>query len=230
MRYIITIVIAAMLIGLTGCSDDSSNPAGSNSTTPSLPSVTFKGPTTNSTETNAQIAKSYAASMNAITAQSTMFAALPAQQNGNTYTWTYTIYTLTAVKQNDQSFVWTVVLNGTVGSETYNNFKAVEGTSSADGKSGTWITYELGVNGKVGEFVYSTNASNTLTGTLYAYGSNQSLLSKSVLVNNPDGSGNLEIYDDGVHMNYKSVWIANGSGTWYTYDATGRQTGTGTWT
>jgi hypothetical protein len=226
-----------MLIGSIGCKDDKSNPSDSNSNTPvapSFPQITFNGPNTTSTDPNAQLAISYATSLNAGLTQSTIFAALPAQQNGNTYTWTYAAagatYTLTAVKQNNGSFTWTVVLNGTAGATTYNNFKVCEGTSSADGKSGTWIFYELGVAGKTGEFVYSTSASNVLTGTMNSYNTSGTLTSKTVMINNPDGSGSMESYDDGVHRNYRSDWIANGSGTWYTYNDSGVQTGTGTWT
>ncbi len=236
MRYLITATIVAMLIGLTGCSDDkSSNPAGPGTTqnTAAIPQITFKGPNTTSTDPYAMWAKTSATTFNAILAPSTVFASLPAQQNGNTSTWTYTVggatYTFTGIKQSDGSYVWTYVVNGTSGTTTYNNFKGLEGTSSADGKSGSWAFYELNQTTKVSDLAYTTNASNVLTGTWITYESNGTISSKMILVNNPDGSGSLEIYDDGLHMNYKSVWIANGSGTWYTYDSSGVQTETGTW-
>ncbi len=233
MKKVMQFVLFVLLAIFIGCSKDDNNSTGpSNPSSASIPTVTFKGPNTTSTDANATIAKSYATSMNATMSSSAVFASLPAQQSGNTSTWTYNVggmtYTFTGVKQGDGSYVWTYIFTGTVGGTTYTNFKMWEGTTTANGKSGSWTFYEPGHTGKTDELVYTTNASNVLTGTWYVYDSNGTLTSKMVILNNSDGSGSVEMYDDGTTMNYKSVWIANGSGTWYTYNA-GVQTSTGTW-
>jgi hypothetical protein len=236
MRNVITVLIITLLIGSIGCKEDKSTPSGPNTTAaPTIPQVTFKGPNTTSTDANAQLAKSNATMMNGVMSQSTYFAAIPAQQNGNTYTWTYgaggETYTFTGVKQSDGSYVWTLTYTGSASGTPVTNFTLWQGTTSADGKTGNWTFYEPGHAGKTDEFTYTTNASNILTGTWSVYNTGgTTLASKTIIVNNPDGSGSLEVYDDGTFMNYKSVWIANGSGTWYTYDSSGTQIGTGTWT
>jgi antitoxin component YwqK of YwqJK toxin-antitoxin module len=105
-----------------------------------------------------------------------------------------------------------------------------QGTTSADGKNGSWTFFEPGHTGKTEDYTYSTDASGVLTGTWYIYNSNGTLGEKIVIVNNPDTSGRVEDYSNGTVMSYKSVWAANGSGTWYTYNSTsGVQSGTGTW-
>ncbi len=234
MRYIITTVIAAMLIGLIGCSDDESNPAEPNSTAaPAIPQATFKGPNTTSQDPNAQIANSYATIMNSSMALSTALSSAPAQQNGNIYTWTYgyqgETYTLTCTKQSDGSYTWILKYSGNYSGTVVTDFTMWEGTTSADGKTGSWTFYTPGHTGKAVEFVYTTDANNVITGTYYVYGSGGTLSSKMIIVNNPDGSGSIEVYDDGVTLNYKSVWAADGSGTWYTYPG-GVETFGGTWT
>ncbi|MBN1398182.1 MAG: hypothetical protein JXA06_09160 [Bacteroidetes bacterium] len=235
MKYLLTILAFVLAIGIVGCDDESSNPADSNNntTTPALPQVSFQGPNTNSSDPNAQIANSHAAQMNAIVSQSQMFAAMPPQQNSNTFVWTYTVqgltYTLTAVKQNDGSFTWNVILNGTDGTNTFNNYKPCEGTVNADGKSGTWTVYDI--NGtKDAYLVYSTDANNVLTGDMRVYYSDGTTSMKQLLVNNPDGSGSLEIYNQGTVLSYRAIWTASGSGQWWYYDDLGAIIDQGSWT
>jgi hypothetical protein len=224
-----------MLIGSTGCKDEKSNPSESNPNTsaaPSVPHPTFKGPNTTSTDPNAQMAKSYATTMNGVMSSSTAFSAIPAQQTGNTYTWTYSVggetYTFTGIKQSDGSYTWTLVYTGSSYGTAVTNFTLWQGTTSADGKNGNWTFYEPGHAGKTDGLVYTTDASNVLTGTWYVYDTGGALSSKLIIVNNPDGSGNVEQYSNGTVMNYKCVWIANGSGTWYTYPG-GVETVGGVW-
>jgi len=236
MRYIITTVIAAMLIGLIGCSDDDSNPAEPNSTaTPVIPQVTFNGPNTTSQDPNAQIANSYVAIMNAGMLQSAAFSSVAAQQNGNIYTWTYgyqgEIYTFTCTIQSDGSYMWTLKYTGSnLFGTAVTDFMLWEGTTSADGKNGNWTLYTYGYTGKTAELIYTTGANDVITGTWYVYESGGVLESKIIVVNDPDGSGSVEMYSDGVHLYYKAVWTATGSGQWWIYDGAGRETGSGSWT
>lgn len=235
MQKVLSLAFIVLLVTIIGCSKNSDS-----STTPSnggavtIPQVTFNGPNTTSTDPNATIAKAYATSMNGIMSASAVFAQMPAQQNGNTSTWTYggggMSYTFTGVRQSDGSYTWTYTFTGTEGGVSYTNFTMWQGTTSADGKNGSWTFYEPGHTKKTEEYTYSTDANNVLTGTWYVYNSSGTLSDKLIIVNNPDNSGRVEMYDNGTIMSYKAVWTANGSGTWFTYNSTtGVQTGTGTW-
>jgi hypothetical protein len=136
-----------------------------------------------------------------------------------------------ANKQTDWSYTWSLTLNGTESgsSTTYNNWVAFTGTSSADGKSGDFKAYDDNTTTLAGDFVWSVDANSKLTATLTSYSSGTAD-GKVVIVNNADGSGELDAYS-GTVLTFKSTWVASGAGTWWTYDSsTGTQTGTGTWT
>ncbi|RPI06275.1 MAG: hypothetical protein EHM64_03460 [Ignavibacteriae bacterium] len=226
--YLLLIVLLTLCIG---CKKDES-PTNSQPAAAAIPTVTFHGPNTTSTDINAQYAIGYATTINSMMGVSQMFAGAPAQQNGNTSTWTFSqggvTATFTGVRQSDGSYTWTYTYSGTEGGVTYTNFKLWEGTTSADGKNGTWTIYQLGHTGMALQLVYTTNSNNVLTGTWSVYASNGALEEKWIIVNNPDNSGSIEIYTNGTILVSKSVWAANGSGTWYTYTS-GTQSGTGTW-
>ena len=226
----------ALIVG--GCNKKSSNPATSpqTSTTPTFPVVSIKGPNTNSTDTYAQTVKAYATSVSQLTTPSFLGAIITVSptQSGNTWTWAGTegnfTVTATATQQTDGSLTWSATLNGTDPSSgtTYNNFVAMTGSSSADGKSGDFKSYVDNTTTLDGDFAWSTNASGALTATLQSY-TNGSVTNKITIVNSSDGSGELDAYS-GTVLTFKATWVANGSGTWWTYDSgTGTQTGTGTW-
>jgi hypothetical protein len=233
MQKFLSVVFIILFSVFTGCKKDESSSTDPGSGTAAIPQVTFRGPNTNSTDANAQTAKAYATSMNGVMSSSSIFSQMPAQQNGNTYTWTYggggMSYTFTGQKQSDGSFTWTFTFTGTQGSTNYTNFKMWEGTTSADGKSGSWTFYEPGHAGKTEDLVYSTDANGVLTGTWYIYNTSGTLSGKLVIVNNTDGSGRIENYNNGTILSYKAVWAANGTGTWYFYNSSGVQSSTGTW-
>jgi hypothetical protein len=231
-------VIFASLLALTallaaGCSKKESTPTQPSGAAPTVPTVNFKGPNTTSTDANAQATKSYVQAMNGCAAVFTPFVSLPAQQSGNTWTWTYTDRTLTVkftcIPQSDGSYQWALVLNGTDPSSgtVYNNWTEVDGATTADGKNGSWRIYDVNRTTVAAEYEWTTTGS-VLTGTLKAY-TNGVLSGQTVVVNNPDNSGELRVYT-GTKLTYKSVWQTNGSGQWWTYDLNGNQTGTGTWT
>lgn len=218
---------------ITGCSKKDSSPTEPQQTAPSIPTVTFKGPNTNSTDLNVQMVKSYVTVMNAYTMELAPFSAMQGVQSGNTWTWTYTQGTLTvkftATTQSDGSYQWKMVFNGTDPSDgtVYNNWTAIEGTTSADGKSGSWKIYDENKTILLAEFNWATS-NNVLTGTMKEY-TNGVFSGQIVLVNNPDNSGELRVYTGSV-VTYKAVWQSNGSGQWWTYNSSGTQTGTSTWT
>ncbi|MGC8594563.1 MAG: hypothetical protein ACP5US_00665 [Candidatus Kryptoniota bacterium] len=181
------------------------------------------------------MAKSLAAAFTGLTSLYAPYFANNPQQSGSTWTWTVTeppslTATFTAAQQSDGSFVWKLVLNGKSSSDTvtYNNWIALQGTSSADGKSGDWKVYKPNTTNLSGEFIWSTDNTGKLTGTMRSYSDTGTLDEYITIVNNPDGSGEIDEYN-GNALVFKAVWTSSGSGTWWTYN-NGTLTGTGTWT
>lgn len=217
---------------ISGCSKKEDSPTETQNTPPTIPTLTFKGPNTNSTDQNPQMIKSYASAMSSLSMMFAPYMMAQSSQSGNTWTWNYTQSTLTikitSTLQGDGSYAWKVTLNGRdPGDGTqYNNWTAMEGTTSADGKSGGWKLYEENKTSLEGEFTWAT-VNNVLTGTQKEYTSGV-VTGQIVLVNNPDNSGEMRVYE-GTVMTYKATWTAAGSGTWWTYSTNGTQSATGTW-
>ncbi len=217
---------AALL--LSGCTNSPTEPQ---QTTPTIPSLAFKGPKTNSSDPNVQSIDSVVTIMNVYTQQLSLLKALPGVQKGNTETWTYPLhsltYTLTATLQPDGSAQWILVINGTdTSGAMYNNFTVGRGRTSADGKNGTWDVYDSTSTTPVSELTWTTN-NNVLTGTLKSF-QGESVDAQMVLINNPDNSGQLTLYA-GTTLTYKAAWLADGTGNWWTYNPNGSQSGTGFW-
>jgi hypothetical protein len=229
-----SLLFALLALLIASCSKKESSPTEPEGPAPSIPVVTFKGPNTNSSDVQAMTVKSYVSAMNTYTMIFTPFMALQGAQSGNTWTWTYTDRTLTvkftATRQGDGSYTWKMVLNGPDPDNSnvvYNNWTAIEGTTGADGKNGNWKIYEDNKTILAAEYIWTTS-NNVLTGTLKVYSSG-TLSDQTIVINNPDGTGELREYQ-GTILIFKAVWQANGSGQWWTYNLSGQQTGTGTWT
>lgn len=238
-NVLFTIGLVIALVA-TGCNKSSTNnPTSPQQTTaPTFPTVTLKGPNTNSSDTYAQLTKQTVASVSVLTTPTFLSALILVNptQSGNVWTWSATEGSLTitgtSTVQNNGGYVWSAKLNGLDPSDsvTYNNWQALYGSSSADGKSGNFSSYDVNTTTLASTFVWATAADSVLTATLTSYDTNGTTVTgKIVIINNPDNSGELDEYS-GTTLVYKSVWVAAGSGTWTTYDSsTGTQTGTGTW-
>ena len=224
-----------MFIGWTitllasGCTK---SPNGPEQSTPTIPSLTFNGPKTSSSDPNAQSVISEVATMNAFTQQLSALRSMPGVQKGTARTWTYTskalTVTLTATAQPDGSDQWVLVLNGTdTSGTTYNNFTVGSGTTSAGGKNGTWDLYDSTSTSPLSELSWTTT-NTILNGTLKSF-LGGSIVAQTVVVNNPDNSGELTLYS-GTLLTFKAVWSPDGSGQWWTYGPNDAQTGTGSWT
>ncbi len=233
---LLAIAIAVALVA-AGCNKNSST-APQTTQAPTFPSVTFTGPTTNSSDSHAIQAKTYATSINAYSSGALFaaFGGLNPAQSGNTWTWTVTEGTLTVTysmtKQADGSYTWQWVENGTDQSSgaVYHNWVFFSGSRTADGKSGDWKVYQDSTTKLAADFSWSTNASSVLTGSLKIYDTNgTTIVEQLTVINNPGGSGEVDIYTGNV-VTFKATWTSTGTGTWWTYDNTGTQTGTGTWT
>ncbi|HEY6952529.1 MAG TPA: hypothetical protein VI758_08975 [Bacteroidota bacterium] len=236
-RHFLFTLGTALALVAGGCDKKDSTTTGPQTNTPPpFPSVTVTGPSTTSSDTYAQTTIAYATAFGALTnpAMFTPFSGQNSVQSGNTWTWTVTAGTLTitftTTKEADGSYTWSWKQNGYDSSShtTYVNWVFISGSRSADGKNGEWMIYEDNTTTLSARLTWATNAGGTLTATWFGY-TNGVITDKLVIVNNSDKSGELTVYD-GTVLIFKSTWIANGSGTWWTYSSsTGLQTGTGTW-
>ncbi len=237
MQKLRVFVVTFTFLFIAGCSKDSNNPAGPGpqQDAPTVPTASFQGPSTTSQDSHAQMAIGYATSMNALMSPVAAFGGHTSVNAGNTYTWTYSAQglteTFTATRQGDGSFTWSWVISGTDGTHNYGTgWTFWTGTTSADGKNGSWTFYEFGTTGKVADLVYSTDAGSVLTGTWQSYDTNGVVTAKWTVTNNPDNSGEVNIYSSGNRLSYRATWVANGSGSWYIYANDGTTiSAQGTW-
>lgn len=231
-RKLIGATLATLLM-IAGCSKNDSSPTESQSSTPPLPNIVFRGPASSTNDPGLILLQSYVSNANSLALAFAPFAFVTPVHSGNTWTWTFVNKTLTmaltAVNQTDGTYVWNLFLDGVDATDgtSYAHWLGVEGTTSADGKSGSGKTFVRNKSTVSSEFNWSTT-NNILTGTLKPY-LNGVMAGQTVIVNNPDNSGEVRAYTGSILV-YKSVWLSNGSGQWWTYDANGVQTGSGSWT
>ncbi|HEX2960398.1 MAG TPA: hypothetical protein VHO43_01315 [Ignavibacteriales bacterium] len=222
--YSVFILLLAVLL-ISSCSKEEKNsvePEGNNDKAPGLPNVAFKGPNTQSTDQYAIITKTSVESFNTypLLINSIFSAVQPTSSNGE---WKWVVNpggtaseTFTGKRNSDGSYTWALILNGTIQNDSYSNWKAFEGTTSADGKSGNWKIFDENSTTLVGEYSWSTNASGILTGILLEY-DNGAASGKMEVINNPDNSGSLKIYHNNV-LELMSTWKTDGTGTWHSYE------------
>jgi len=158
---------------------------------PIVPNITFSSPGTQ--DACSQQAWGSVQFANAISTQFAVFASLPPTNNGNEYSWTLPIDSLTVtvkgIRQGDGSFTWEIKYDGTEDGIPYSNKVIATGSTSADGKSGSFTAYDDSSPAVVGTFNYSTSASNVITGTFIENGPTGVQNGKIELISNPDGSG-----------------------------------------
>lgn len=226
-------VTLALVVLIAGCSKNESSPTEIQPSSPTLPSIIFKGPGSSGSDAGLNLIRSYVANADLFAVALAPLAATTPVQSGSTWTWSYVNKTLTlvltATKQSDGSYLWRLVFNGVDPNDgtTYDHWLGVEGTTSADGKTGSGKNYVRNKTVVANEFNWTT-ANNVLTGTVKSY-FNGIVVGQTVVVNNPDNSGEVRV-SIGSILIYKAIWQANGSGQWWSYDSNGVQTGTGTWT
>ncbi len=229
-------LLFALILGFTvaGCKKDSTT-TGPSTQKPTAPVITVTGPKTQSSDTHALQAQSYAGMVNGFAGFAQPYAQMPGTQNGNVWTYTYTVgtftVTMTATVATNGDAAWKLVYNGTEPGDTtvFHNWVAMEGTTTADGKSGNWKIYYLNSTVLEALFTFSTNAAGAVTSELAVYDEHSVLQAKYKFINNKDGSGELDLYT-GTTLIQKITWTSTGSGSWWTYDNNGNQTGHDVWT
>lgn len=228
--------IFLLALTLASCSDDSgddpTSPGDGNGDGDSAPTFQvpeFNGPNTdamdaqetkvyaNAFKSNAQVAASYGA-----------YTLLMEEQDGSwSYTWTENglSWTITATRHDDGSASWTVKVDGSNDNHSYDNYTIAEGSKNADGSQGSWTKYDEQGNGNVEySFEWTTNDNGVVNGLMEMPQDNI----RFEMVSNPDGSGSIERYEDGV-LRFEASWSGQGSGSYTKYDENGDEIGSGSW-
>ena len=140
------------------------------------------------------------------------------------YTWNQQGITVKLVIDiQDNQYHWVLTYSGTFEGYQYNNAKVLEAWQDMDGTSGKLVVYDPEENAQVAEWSWQEDENGTLTVRYKEYTGGVEI----IVVQNPDLSGSLEVYENSV-LTFKANWNADGSGTWWVYDENGTQTGT--WT
>lgn len=225
------VIVLLLSLAVTSCSKKDDNPAAPKDEPPGIPSVSFKGPNTNSTDQWAIYTKSSVESMNAYPMMLSAFSSANPTSKDGQWRWELSpvagfTESFTGTRNSDGSYTWVLMLNGTYEGSTYSNWKALEGTTSSDGKSGSWKAFEDNTTVLTADYTWSTSSTGVLSGTFKGY-ENSVVTGKIEITNNPDNSGSLLVYNSGELM-FKSTWIANGTGQWWGYE-NGVQKTQGNW-
>ncbi len=223
MKRLLAVLLIAGLIFALGCSKDSTKPEENPPEVPqNLEESVVSVPETAPLEVQA-----FAGYVNVFRYQfhvyNSLFTAATGQEpkyEDGKWVWTYSApqgnLTITVKAQTldngDQK--WEIYFSGTfTGPDTVltvTNWKAAEGTISADGKRGEWTVYEYNSTEVAAHYSWTTADDGTVTATL------ESDIYKYVVINRPDGSGSVKVYENDTLV-FEANWNADGSGQWTNY-------------
>lgn len=240
LKTLIVLLIISMIA--FSCSKNSGNNATDNQKEPpqevSVDPITVPTNLQNSTDPYARQVVTYVQWVNMF--QGFVDNLIPANQLGKTFTgqdvmggppWVYTwtngtiTATLTITIEDDQ-YHWKLVFNGVDQSshQTFKDYVYIEAWQKLDGSSGKLVVNDYNENQDQLIWTWNIDKEGTETVVFTDSGSN----AKIEVVQKKDLSGTLEMWENDV-LKFKSVWNADGSGTWWAYDDAGNETSSGTW-
>ncbi len=227
LKKLIVLFLMAGLILAIGCSKED-NVLNNEEQPPALPATqTMTVPPTAPPEVQA-----FAATTNFYWNFGQFFSAIknitPVQENGK-WVWVYKntnigfTVTVTAEEKSDGTVHWEVVVDGSYNGIVVNNYKAIVGDISADGKSGELSVYDTDGN-LMGSVTWTQDENGNVTGSVVITDSSKRI----DFVNNADGSGNIKVYENNLKV-FEAQWQADGSGWWKAYDENGNVINEGSW-
>lgn len=234
-KHLSRVGIVLMVAVLAASCSKSSNPSTSNNTPPTLSHPNFSGPNTTSDSAGALEAQSVALEIGVYTALASSFMVGQGTQNGSSWTWTVPVganFTekWTGTIQSNGDYQWTLIFNGATDTLTYNNWTYLKGTTSKDGKTGSWTVYYTNTTKPQVQFSWSTSSDSTVTAVALVLDTSGNTLETTTLINHPDKSGEVDANEGGILI-FKATWLSNGSGQWWEYDpSSGVQVYYSTWT
>ncbi|HDL18107.1 MAG TPA: hypothetical protein ENH29_03545 [Bacteroidetes bacterium] len=147
---------------------------------------------------------------------------------GNQVTWNVSAgvfkATIVANKKVDETTDWTVTINGSDDNHSYNNWLALQGNSTVDGKAGDWHIFSEQLAAEIGIVNWSNDANNLKKGLFLFHYSG----AEYEIVNRPDKSGSFTKKLNGIKV-FESSWDNLGSGNYTRRDANGNVVDTGNW-
>ncbi|MGE5682867.1 MAG: hypothetical protein ACM34K_18525, partial [Bacillota bacterium] len=195
------VILLLFPVLITSCSKKDNPVSTNNQDAVSLPSFSFKGPNTRSNDPYAAQTKTQISSANNY-AQiiSSAFVHISPSKNGNIWSWVWqagggATETLTGLKNADGSVSWELILNGNIYGHNYSNRKIMDGTTSPDEKKGNWNVYDENTTILVNRLSWTTDEIGVVSGTLTNY-SYSVETGKKEIINRPDKSGELRVYDE----------------------------------
>ena len=242
-RVVAAVLTLAIAVCLTACGDDKTTETdggGGSGGEPSAPvftthTVDLPQAMMESSDPMAQTAVSQVALANAISGYSTyLYPPAGTQGVSGTGTWTYTWATdsLTVtlvITDTGNLYQWEAFFDGTLGGQTFDNWKAIHAEAAKDGSGGEFIYYQPVTTEVLMSWTWSTDTQGVFTFVMFYYGGMGG--GKVEITVNPDGSGSLAVYEgDGAvyELTLLVEWEADGSGQWWTYEG-GSQTDSGFW-
>lgn len=227
------LILLLFSVLITSCSKKDDPVSPQNQDAVSLPAFSFKGPKTFSkdqyaVQTNTQISSAN----DYLDLIRLPFVNVQPGKSGNQWTWIFeagggATETLRALKNADGSIYWELFVNGNIYGSNHNNWKIIDGTTSADEKNCNWTIYAENSSIPAARLAWTTDEQGTVSGTLTNY-SYSLVTGKKEIINRSDNSGGLSVYDDNNQMTFQSVWNTDGSGSWKSY-TNGQETANGSW-
>jgi hypothetical protein len=236
MKDLLRVGMVLLLAGIiAGCSKSSNN----GGTAPELVAPVFAGPDSDITAAPcyaAYLADSCAMAFNVPAAQYlSLLSGLNGSQSGGTWSWTGTkngvTVTWTATPASE-GYNWKLVENGPSAGITFDNWTALSGYETTDGKNGSWMLYYPNTSSPLDSVSWSTATSGVLSGTVFVYNPLQGTVAETLEFTNDKAnkSGELKIYlgaPSAASRVWDITWTASG-GTW-TQSYGGVTLNTGQW-
>jgi len=234
MKFLVSLLTMLILVLVIGCSDDDKGPTGNNGETQqptfSIDSITVPAAMAQSADPKAQEAVTYVMMANAFSAYGSWFTP-PTTSEGPPWIYTWTVDGLTiilTVTEEGTNWVWDIVLDGTDGEYTYDNWLFIHAELAKNNSNGQLTIYEPVTTDVSLEWSWNVDTEGVYTLVMTSY---EGEGFKFEITVNPDDSGELELYTkvgESYQLTFRAVWQADGSGQWWTYEGD-QQTGSGSW-
>jgi len=243
--WLVVFTASLLLAGISCSKKESSSPAAPASNNPpqlDVEEVTLPQAMTNSSDTKAQEAAGYVNTANSFTqymqflSPSSSAGALRAESSyqGPPWNYTWTVddgqdnnYTVDlTIDENDTLYTWKVIVSGTIDGAAINNFMLISARQGKDDSSGYLIMYD------------PSTAAMSVRIDWYRSGGDyvlqyQMFNNSRVVVNSyHDGTGRVSYYEwngSSYPLRFQATWNADGSGEWWTYNSSGVNDGSGSW-
>jgi len=242
-RSIIWLTVAFCIAIGSGCSKNESStaPEETQPPEPALTSITVPESLAESENPMARLVVTYVNMVNALTGYSSYFSPPPNSQQLEspvlsssstwTYTWTTDSLTITlTVVETDEAYTWDVVLTGTDGIHSYEDWLFIHAEQAKDGTNGIVVMYKPITTDVAMRWEWTVDEDGTCNFVFTFYGDETQ--GRIEVVAHPDGSGELSFYayaEGSYDLTFHAEWASEGSGEWWTYQD-GEETGHGTWT